>query len=288
MQYLAAWYSLVVYLSFFTPLSKQYKKIAKSFKEGIFVLAFLAYLFASNFALDFELLKISVYFIVVILFLRLSKYFPKNEFLFQFLAVLSLWLAIEFDWLPEQYGLLAAGIPVPLSALIGLLLLLFAFRIVYPLEDMGVSFALGFKDIAFAMIGVLAFAIIGLPLGMMINFLNFNFVSPDIASLASGLIFGYLFVALAEEILFRGVIQNLFYTVFSNKFIALATASIIFGLSHINNKTAGFSTPNWGFVLLATIAGFCYGGVYLKTKKVTAAAITHLFVNLIWLLFFAT
>ena len=133
---------------------------------------------------------------------------------------------------------------------------------------------------------VLGFVVVGLPIGLAIGFLKFNYALPDLGNLIVGIVFGYLFVALAEEILFRGVIQNLFYTLFNNEYLALGLSSVIFGLSHINNKTAGFAVPNWGFVLLASIAGLCYGWVYLKTKKLTMAAITHLLVNLIWLVFF--
>jgi len=251
-------------------------------------LAFLPYLFASNFALDVDLLKMLGYFILPVVLLRLAKHYQKNDFIFRFLAVLVIWFAIEFDLLPEVNGLLFAGVEVPLSALIGLLLLLFAFAVAYPIEEMGLSLAISSKDIAVAFAGVLGFVFVGLPIGLAIGFLKFNFVLPGLAKLIAGIVFGYLFVALAEEILFRGVIQNLFYTVLGSKYIALGISSVIFGLAHINNKTSGFGVPNWGFVLLATIAGLCYAWVYLKTKKLPAAAITHLSVNLIWLIFFAS
>ena len=286
MQYIAAWYSLFVYLSFFTVFKKQYIRLAQRYKEGIFAIAFLPYLFANGFSLDLDLLKMLGYFVLVIILLRLAEYYQKSKIVFQFLAVLVIWFAIEFDLLPDANGLLFAGVDVPLAALVGLLLLLFAFAIVYPLEKMGLSFEVSFKDIAMALYGVLGFVVVGLPIGLAIGFLKFNYALPDLGNLIVGIVFGYLFVALAEEILFRGVIQNLFYTLFNNEYLALGLSTVIFGLSHINNKTAGFAVPNWGFVLLASIAGLCYGWVYLKTKKLTVAAITHLLVNLIWLVFF--
>ncbi|MFN2157100.1 MAG: type II CAAX prenyl endopeptidase Rce1 family protein [Anaerolineae bacterium] len=58
------------------------------------------------------------------------------------------------------------------------------------------------------------------------------------------------------------------------------------GLTHINNATAGFAEPNWAYALMATIAGLAYGGVWARTRKVTASALTHMAVNLTWFLVF--
>jgi membrane protease YdiL (CAAX protease family) len=40
------------------------------------------------------------------------------------------------------------------------------------------------------------------------------------------------------------------------------------------------------YVVMATLAGLAYGWVWMRTRKVTASAITHMLVNLIWVTVF--
>lgn len=88
-----------------------------------------------------------------------------------------------------------------------------------------------------------------------------------------------------EELLFRGVIQNQIHRRVKHEWLALAVAAIIFGLSHLNNSTAGYPEPNWMYALMATLAGLAYGWTWRRTGKITAAAVVHATVNFIWGLF---
>ena len=97
---------------------------------------------------------------------------------------------------------------------------------------------------------------------------------------------GYLGVALQEEVLFRGLIQNLLRRRLKNDWWALAIAAPIFGLAHLNNSTGGFAQPNWAYTLMATLAGLAYGWVWVRSRKVTASALTHALVNAMWWLVF--
>ena len=105
----------------------------------------------------------------------------------------------------------------------------------------------------------------------------------------------YFLNALPEELLFRGAIQNLIQQRFGRSWKTLAVAAIIFGLAHINNPVAPFLKIDvgsftwnipWVYVLLATIAGFFYCFVFIRTKKITAAAAIHLLVDWVWYAFF--
>jgi membrane protease YdiL (CAAX protease family) len=90
-------------------------------------------------------------------------------------------------------------------------------------------------------------------------------------------------IALPEELLFRGVILNLLVRRFrEHPLRALALTSLIFGLAHANNP----DQPVWVYVVLATIAGWFYGLAYMRTGKVTTAALLHGMVNSYWGLFF--
>ena len=60
---------------------------------------------------------------------------------------------------------------------------------------------------------------------------------------------------------------------------ALVIASILFGLSHFNKRSAHF---NWRYVLLATVAGIFYGRAWRSERRVAASAITHTCVDWLW------
>ena len=64
---------------------------------------------------------------------------------------------------------------------------------------------------------------------------------------------------------------------------ALVIASILFGLSHFNKRSAHF---NWRYVLLATIAGIFYGRAWREHRRVPASTITHASVDWLWGLWF--
>ena len=64
---------------------------------------------------------------------------------------------------------------------------------------------------------------------------------------------------------------------------ALVIASVLFGLSHFNKRSAHF---NWRYVLLATIAGIFYGRAWREHRRVPASTITHASVDWLWGLWF--
>ncbi len=184
--------------------------------------------------------------------------------------------------LPKIEATLIPGINLPIHTLTALLLALFLFQVRHPIKGLGYTFRLRAQDFKYALLGVGAYLVVGLPVGLAMGFLRFNPAVPSLSELIGGVIGGYLLVALAEEIFFRGIIQNLLVRRLGNEKIGLVIASIIFGLAHLNNTTQGFPVPNWGYVLMASLAGLVYGWVWKKTGRVTASAITHMVVNLVW------
>ena len=87
------------------------------------------------------------------------------------------------------------------------------------------------------------------------------------------------FVAMAEEALFRGLIQNGLTKLASGiwRWFPLAVSSLLFGLAHYRG---GLS-----YILLATFAGVFYGYTYWKTKRIEAAILVHFGLNLIHFIF---
>ena len=90
---------------------------------------------------------------------------------------------------------------------------------------------------------------------------------PRLLMVPAAWIFTFAFVAMPEELFFRGLVQNLLERRMTRN-LALLVASILFGLSHFNKRSGGqFLVAiaghtlafNWRYVLLATVAGIFYG-----------------------------
>jgi hypothetical protein len=92
----------------------------------------------------------------------------------------------------------------------------------------------------------------------------------------------FFFTAVPEELFFRAWVQNLLERRVGRR-AALGIASVVFGLSHFNKRSAHF---NWRYVLLATLAGIFYGRAWREQRRVPASAITHTCVDWIWSLWF--
>lgn len=85
------------------------------------------------------------------------------------------------------------------------------------------------------------------------------------------------FVALAEEALFRGYIQQRLSQLLGDK-RALLIAAVLFGLVHFSGGLL--------LVFFATLAGFIYGLAWLWSGRLWVAALVHFAFNLLHLLFF--
>ncbi|MBP7777236.1 MAG: CPBP family intramembrane metalloprotease [Acidobacteria bacterium] len=91
------------------------------------------------------------------------------------------------------------------------------------------------------------------------------------------------FTALPEEAVFRHVIQGGLQAWLGpapqSRWTALAAGGVLFGLAHVGG--------GWIYVMLATAAGLGYGLVYAITGSIVAAALAHIGLNLLHLLFFS-
>ncbi len=298
MNSLAAWIMIIAYLAFAIPVWRNIlSRVSKRFGDLSVGLLLLPFLLATEFTPEWgDLVKMAVYLALPTLWLRLRKPNAKPMGIFHILTILSIWMPVEPDLfflpdlveLPRVEATLLSGVDLPISLLTGVLLALYLFTIHHPLKDLTFTFRLGKKDFSEAFNALTAYTLIGIPIGLLTRFLIYEIDLPS--SVGGGflaLLAGYLLTALPEEILFRGVIQNLLSKRIGNIRITLPLASFIFGLAHLNNDTSGFPQPNWMYVIMATIAGLAYGYVYHRTKKVTASAITHALVNFVWGIVFA-
>jgi membrane protease YdiL (CAAX protease family) len=119
---------------------------------------------------------------------------------------------------------------------------------------------------------------IALALGLALGFLHFHWAWPGLGSMASAWFFTFFFVAVPEELFFRGWLQNLLEKRIG-RYGALFVAACLFGLAHFNKRATSF---NWRYVLLAALAGIFYGRAWRQQRRVGASAVTHATVDAIW------
>jgi hypothetical protein len=203
------------------------------------------------------------------------------------IILLALGLAVDLRWFDSAW-------PAGLRALNELLLVdvgLYGFLAVRRLQGVGFDFCTGWNDwkknwttglreLAFLTPPVL---ILGLALGFIHP--HRSFLPGTLAGVGWAALRGvgiFFFTAVPEELFFRAWVQNLLERRVGRR-AALGIASVLFGLSHFNKRSAHF---NWRYVLLATIAGIFYGRAWRERRSVPASAITHASVDWIWSLWF--
>lgn len=92
----------------------------------------------------------------------------------------------------------------------------------------------------------------------------------------------YFVTALAEELCFRGVLENLLGGNFGSDAPARVLSALAFGAVHLGNG----DFPNWGFAACAAVAGWFYGASWREADGVPAAAVTHTLTVLVWAFLF--
>lgn len=193
-------------------------------------------------------------------------------------VLLAVGLPVEFGWLHGAW-------PHPgLGSMAKLLLVdaaLYAFLVVRRLDGVGYDFRLRLRDLAVGLREWIFFAPLGIGIGLALHFIRpRGWVAPGPA-FAAGWLVTFFFVAIPEELFFRGLLQNLLEPRLGRRG-ALALAAPIFGLSHFN-KPFPF---NWRYVLLATIAGVFYGRAWRDRRRVACSGITHATVDVVWSVWF--
>ena len=191
-----------------------------------------------------------------------------------FIVLFALGIAVDLRWLEPAWP---RGLPV-----LGKLLLLDAgilgFILVRRLDGVGFDLRLTRKDLARGTGEFLLYAVIALPLGLWLNFLHLHTGWPSPLKAITAFVFTFLFIAVPEELFFRGWLQNLLERRMG-RILALLASSIIFGLAHWNKRAVHF---NWRYVLMAAIAGIFYGRAWRAHRRVGASALTHSLVDTTW------
>jgi membrane protease YdiL (CAAX protease family) len=195
------------------------------------------------------------------------------------LAVLVvLGLSVDLRWFERAW-------PPHLSIFNKVLLLdagIYAFVALRPLPGTGFDLRLRGRDVFVGLREFLVYLPIALSLGLGLMFLHLHPFggSPGrvAAQWAEAWVFTFFFIAVPEELFFRGWLQNLLEERIGRG-RALALTAILFGLAHFNKRAVHF---NWRYVLLAAIAGIFYGRAWRQDRRVGASAVTHATVDSVW------
>jgi hypothetical protein len=190
------------------------------------------------------------------------------------LILVALGLAVDLRWLEPAW-------PPHLAVFNKMLLLdagIYGFLAIRRLEGVGFDLRLRLADLRIGARELAFYTPIAIALGLSLGFLHVHAYIPAVSHAVLAWVFTFFFIAVPEELFFRGWMQNLLERRLGRHW-ALLTTAVLFGLSHFNKRAAHF---NWRYVVLAALAGIFYGRAWRQERRVGASAITHASVDTLW------
>ncbi|MEI9979105.1 MAG: CPBP family intramembrane glutamic endopeptidase [Edaphobacter sp.] len=191
---------------------------------------------------------------------------------FVVLAVVG--LAVDLRWFEPAW-------PPRLAVFNKMLLLdagIYGFLAIRRLEGVGFDLRLRLADVRIGVREMVFYAPAAIAFGLWLGFLHYHAQMPTLAHVVLGWLFTFFFIAVPEELFFRGWMQNLLERRLGRGW-ALGVTAILFGLAHFNKRAVHF---NWRYVVLAALAGIFYGRAWRQERRVGASAITHASVDTLW------
>ena len=194
-----------------------------------------------------------------------------------FLVLAAVGLAVDLRWFERAW-------PPHLSVFNKMLLLdagIYGFLLIRRLEGAGFDLRLRLADLRIGLRELALYTPVALALGLALHFLHLHLaINAQLLfhQLPPAFLFTFFFIAIPEELFFRGWLQNLLERRLGRTPALFVTAAL-FGLTHFNKRAAHF---NWRYVLLAAIAGIFYGRAWRQQRRVAASALTHASVDTIW------
>jgi membrane protease YdiL (CAAX protease family) len=117
---------------------------------------------------------------------------------------------------------------------------LFAYLVIRPIGGIGYDFRPRLKDFAVGLREFLYFTPLALALGFALRFLHFHPVPGTAIGFLTGWIFTIIFIAVPEELFFRGLMLNLLERRIGAR-RATMISSLLFGLAHFNKRAVWFN-----------------------------------------------
>ncbi len=198
----------------------------------------------------------------------------RPPLLIDFAILIVLGLAVDLRWFERAWP--------PHMAIFNKVLLLdagiYGFVLIRQLGGTGFDLRLRLLDLGIGLREAAFYTPIALALGLALGFLHIHAVWPGFGKIAAAWIFTFFFIAVPEELFFRGWLQNLLERRLGSRGALFLTAAL-FGLAHFNKRTTFF---NWQYVVLAALAGVFYGRAWRRYRRVGTSAVTHATVDAIW------
>jgi membrane protease YdiL (CAAX protease family) len=150
------------------------------------------------------------------------------------------------------------------------------------IRETGYGFLPSRRDWRIGAINYLCFIPIGFTLALALK--AAHLVKPgDPLKLAGYFLAWLLVLTLAEEFIFRGVLQQWIEEWTWSRRAALVITSILFGVVHLWFR----QFPNWKWVLIAAVLGWFCGRARNQAGSIRASMVTHTLVITTWRAFFA-
>jgi membrane protease YdiL (CAAX protease family) len=266
------------------------QKVLVARPEGIFAIVaalfglYLLYAVATNTARPQHLFAMALYLLFPFLLLTKQRGVAKANWL-DVAAILWMWLPLELGLVRRLTVGSSSSMDFHYAFVEGLAMdvAIIAFGAWRGLRGIGYRFEFSWKTISIALIWCVLFAAIAIPLGFAIHFIRYSFQLPKLMFAPATFLGVFLFTAIPEEFLFRGLIQNCLERIGGRRILGLVIASIVFGASHLNN---GPPIPNYKYFFMASIAGVFYGMAWQRTHSLTASGLTHALVDTAWTVLF--
>ena len=192
----------------------------------------------------------------------------------EWLVLGVLGLAVDLRWMERAW-------PPHLAAFNKMLLLdvgIYGLLVLRELDGVGFDLRLRLRDFWVGAREYLLYAPAAVALGLGMGFLHAHARWPSVLQAAGALVFTFLFIAIPEELFFRGWVQNLLERRLG-RVPALLVTAVVFGLAHFNKRAVHF---NWRYVVMAALAGIFYGRAWRQQRRVGASGITHALVDATW------
>ena len=249
---------------------------------SLVLLLYLAYALGTDSFRSLPFLKLAAY-VLLPAWLLLAIRQPEQRLVWQdVLAILALWLPLDFRWMRDVWGWPSHSLAYSMNSLLATGLAVFLFVCVRRLEGVGYRVHFEGWDGWIGLRNFLLFAPVAIPIGLLTGFITISgrqFSGWQMLVSALGIFF---LIAIPEELLFRGIIQNFLEKTLRKPMLALIVTSLIFGAAHLNNGPR----PDWRYFLLASLAGLFYGNAYQRTRGLMAPAFVHTLVDTVWRAFF--
>jgi len=199
-------------------------------------------------------------------------------------AMAALWLPFDAGWLKDIWTWPAGGGAYIFNTALAVGLAVVLFQAWRGVPGLNVRLSMTRDDWRTAGLGLLVFLAIAVPFGAATDFIAWRPVAEPARYLFVPFAI-FFFIALPEELLFRGLLQTFLKRWLKDERVTLVVTAVLFGATHLNNAGAGGQAgPDWRYFVLASVAGVIYGWIYLRTRRLTAAAVTHAAVDAVWVL----